>query len=207
MRDREPGMLPRAQRLEVEGAERDGAGDRHGTDQGEAGVPGVTAVKLSSAMTTFAAAMARREARAVRLVRRVAIVVACLYVVSFSWSIYRRIEQIMRIEPTASSFVLVPGSTVGYDVVASGEVHNRIRLELVQGARSLVLLEQRASVNGVSGLDPRVFRYTPTLTVTPALLAHFHPGPATLRVTGYGGMKLLRTPAPRVRQLEVRLQP
>ena len=158
-------------------------------------------------MRTFAEAMARRESRIVRGVGRAVIVLACIYAVSFSWSIYRRINQILRIEAHASSPVLAPGARVGYDVVTSGEVQNRIRLELVQGARSEMLHEQRASVNGISGLDPRVFRYTATVDITPALLAGFRPGPATLRVTGFGGQKLLRTPAPRVRELQVRLQP
>jgi len=162
---------------------------------------------LSSAMPTFAEATARRESRIVRWVGRTVIVVACVYAVSFSWSIYRRINQILRIEAHATPLVLVPGSRVGYDVVTSGEVQNRIRLELVQGEQSEVLHEQRASVNRISGLDPRVFRYTPTVTVTPVLLARFRAGPATLRVTGFGGQKLLRTPAPRVRELRVRLQP
>jgi len=151
--------------------------------------------------------MARRESRVVGWVRRGAIVVACIYAVSFSWSIYRRINQILRIEAHATSLVLVPGSTVGYDVVTSGEVQNRIRLELVQGARSEVLHEQRASVNRISGLDPRVFRYTATVAITPVLLARFRAGPATLRVTGFGGQKLLHTPAPRIREYQVRLQP
>ena len=126
---------------------------------------------------------------------------------SFSWSIFRRIRQVIRIEARATSLVLIPGSTVGYDVITSGEVPNRIRLELVQGARSEVLLEQRASHNRISGLDPRVFRYTPTVVVTPELLGRFHRGPAMLRVTGFGGPKLLRTPAPRVNELQVQLQP
>ena len=158
-------------------------------------------------MSTFAAAMARRESRVVLQVRRVVIAVACIYAVFFSWSIYRRIRQILRIEVSTSSFVLGPGSTVGYDVVASGEVQNRIRLELVQGERRVVLFEQRARLSRVSALDPRVFRYTPTVTITPEVLARFQPGPATLRVTGFGGQKLLHTPAPRVRELQVRLQP
>jgi hypothetical protein len=162
---------------------------------------------LLSTMTTFAAAMARHDSRVVRLVRRAMLAVACLYVVSASWGLYRRSRQILRIEVRANSLVVVPGSTVGYDVVASGEVQNLIRLELLQGPQREVLLEQRASVNSVSDLDPRVFHYTPTVTITPALLARFHPGPATLRVTGFGGQKLLRTPGPRVRELEVRLQP
>ncbi|MEP6619108.1 MAG: hypothetical protein ABJE47_07335 [bacterium] len=158
-------------------------------------------------MTTFAMAMKGRESRVVLQVRRAMIAVACIYVVVFCWSIYRRIWQVMRIEARASSLVLAPGSTVGYDVVASGEVHNRIRLELVQDPQSVVLLEQRSSVNRISALDPRVFRYTPTVALTPALLAQFHPGAAVLRVTGFGGRKLLHVPAPRVRELRVRLQP
>ena len=103
--------------------------------------------------------------------------------------------------------MIIPGSTVGYDVITSGEVRNRIRFELVQRAYSEVLLEQRASVNKISGLDPRVFRYTPTITITPALLAGFRAGPATLRLTGFGGPKLMHTPDARVREQQVRLQP
>ena len=158
-------------------------------------------------MPTFAEAVTRLESRVVAWIRRGTIAIACIYAVSFSWSIYRRINQILRIEVNATSLVLAPGARVGYDVITSGEVQNRIRLELVQGERSELLHEQRASVNGISGLDPRVFRYTATVAISPELLARFRPGPATLRVTGFGGQKLLRTPAPRVRELQVRLQP
>jgi hypothetical protein len=61
--------------------------------------------------------------------------------------------------------------------------------------------------DGARSIDPRVFRYTPTVPITSALLARFQPGRATLRVTGFGAQKLLHTPAPRVRELVVRLQP
>ena len=158
-------------------------------------------------MPTYSETMARREPRVVCAVQRAVIAIACLYAVSFTWSNYRRFHQILRIELRVPSPVLVPGSTVGYDVVTSGEVQNLIRLELVQGAHSEVLHEQRAKVNRISGLDPRGFRYTPTVVVTPALLARFRPGPATLRVTGFGGQKLMQTPAPRMRELQVRLLP
>ena len=158
-------------------------------------------------MTTFAAELARRESRVVRHVRRAVLAVACIYAVLAAWGLYRRIRQVLRIDVHASSRVLVPGSTVGYDVVTSGEAQNRIRLELVQGERREVLLEQRARVSASNTIDPRVFRYTPTVTITPALLVRFHAGPATLRVTGFGGKKLLRTPAPRVRELRVELRP
>jgi hypothetical protein len=109
-------------------------------------------------MTTFAAAVSRRESSVVRLVRRGVIAVACLYMVSFWWSMCRRIWQVLRIETHASSLVLAPGSTVGYDVVTSGEAGNRITLELIQGAQREVLLEQRARVHRVRSIDPRCSR-------------------------------------------------
>jgi len=156
----------------------------------------------------MASALASRaESRVVVWVRRVLIGVVCAHMVFFCWSIFRRLRQVLRIELTASSTVLHPGSTVSYDVITSGETHNRIRLELRQGSHSEVLLEQRGAVNVVSAYDPRVFRYTPTVTLTPEILSRFSAGPATLRLTGFGGQKLLQTPAPRVRELQVQLAP
>jgi hypothetical protein len=38
------------------------------------------------------------------------------------------------------------------------------------------------------------------------MLAAFEPGPAVVTLTGYGGMKLLRTPPPVVRQQRVMLR-
>jgi hypothetical protein len=158
-------------------------------------------------MTTFAAAMARRESPAVRYVRRLSIAVACVYGVLFWWNMVARIRQVMRIEARVSSMQLTPGSSVGYDVITSGEVPNRLVLELVQGERREILFEQRAGFHRISAIDPRVFRYTPTLVLTPAQLSRFRTGPAIVRVTGYGEQKLLRTPAPRVREARVWLRP
>ena len=112
-----------------------------------------------------------------------------------------------RIELLATATVLAPSATVGYDVITSGEVQNLIRLELVQGDRHETLLEQRAGTNRISAYDPRLFRYTPSVTIGPELLARFRAGPAALRLTVFGGQKLLHTPAPRVRQLQVSLSP
>jgi hypothetical protein len=158
-------------------------------------------------MTTFASATVRRESRVVVLIRRTLLAIVCLYIVTFCWSVYRRIWQVLRIEAHASSLVLAPGSTVGYDVITSGEVPNQIRLELVQGGQRVILHEERGAVPTVRSLDPRVYRYTPTVVITPEILSKLQPGPATLRVTGFGAQKLLRTPANRVRELRVRLQP
>jgi hypothetical protein len=155
----------------------------------------------------FALAMPIRESRLTLWVRRVMIAIAGIYVVFFSWSMYRRIWQVLRIEPRATSTVLGPGAAVGYDVITSGETPNLIRLELVQGGRSEILLEQRGGLGNFGPFDVRVFRYTPTVSITPALLGRFRPGPATLRLTGFGAVKLLRTPSPRVAELQVQLAP
>lgn len=112
-----------------------------------------------------------------------------------------------RIEVLAAATVLLPSATVGYDVITSGEVRNLIRFELVQDDQREILLEQRSETNRISAYDPRVFRYTPDVTIGPALLSRFRAGPATLRLTVFGGQKLLHTPAPRVRELQVRLAP
>jgi hypothetical protein len=125
----------------------------------------------------------------------------------FCWSIYRRIWQVQRIEVLSATTVLAPSATVGYDVVTSGETHNLIRLELVQGAQHETLLEQRSSTNRLSAYDPRLFRYTPSVTIRPEVLSRFRAGPAALRLTVFGGQKLLHIPAPRVRELQVRLAP
>lgn len=156
-------------------------------------------------MRTFL--LARDESRLIRWLRRFTVATALTYAMLATWGIVRRLWQIQHIELIAPSLMLAPGSTVGFDVIASGEVHNIIRLELIQGNRSAILAEQRAGVNSVNTLDPRRFRYQPTITITPELLAHFRAGNATLRVTGFGGRKLLRTPKARVRELQVQLVP
>jgi len=152
--------------------------------------------------------MPRREQPALVLwVRRVCIAAVAIHMAFFTWSIYRRIWQINRIELSVSSAVLAPGATVSYDVIASGEVRNRIRLELVQGTHVEVLREELSRVNSISAYDPRIFRYQRHIRITPGLLSRFHQGSATLRLTGFGSQKLLRTPPPRVREMVVRLEP
>jgi hypothetical protein len=125
----------------------------------------------------------------------------------FCWSIYRRIWQVQRIDVIAPSPDLAPSSKVGYDVITSGEVRNLIRLELVQGDQRETLLEQRSDRNRISAYDPRWFHYKPTVTLGPEVISRFRAGPATLRLTVFGGQKLLHTPAPRMRELEVRVVP
>jgi hypothetical protein len=149
--------------------------------------------------------MPRRETGLMRWTRQMVIAAIWLNVLLFSWSIYRRIWQVLRLDVRVSSPVLVPGTVVSTDVITTGEVPNPIRLELVQGAHAQTLLERRGGMPAIRSYDPRIFRYTPSIVITSELLARFTPGPATLRLTGFGMQKLLRTPAPRVRELPVTL--
>jgi hypothetical protein len=155
--------------------------------------------------TPFTVAMTRGESRFALIIRRTVIAIAGIYVLFFSWNMYRRIWQVLRIEPRAASAVLQAGDMVGYDVITSGTVRNRIRLELIQGDRTELVHEQLSQFRTQAVFDVRLFRYTPTVTLTEELLSRFQPGPATLRVTGFGSQKLLRTPAPRVSELRVQL--
>jgi hypothetical protein len=147
----------------------------------------------------------RPDPAAVIWVKRVCIAALAIHLVFAAWSLYRRIWQVLQIEVESSSTVLRPGATVSYHVITSGEVHNRIRLELVQGAHVETVREERARVSAISAYDPRIFRYERSTILTPGLLARFEPGPATLRLTGFGGQKLLRTPAPRVKEIAVQI--
>ena len=140
-----------------------------------------------------------------RWLRRVAITVVCIHAVVFCWSIYRRIWQVQRIGLVATDTMLHPLTVVGYDVITSGEVRNLVRFELVQGTRQEILREWRTAQGRIGGYDVRLFRYTRRDTVGARVLSRFQPGPAVLRLTVFGGPKLLRTPAPRVRELQVRV--
>src|SRR4051812_40032201 len=131
---------------------------------------------MRTSVSTFAAVLSRRESPAVRYVRRISITVACVYGVLFWWNMFARIRQIIRIEASVPSTVLAPGSTIGYDIVTSGEVPNRLVLELIQGERKEILIEQHGRFHRIRAIDPRVFRYTPSVTLTPAILSRFQAG-------------------------------
>ena len=156
-------------------------------------------------MRTFV--LRRDESRVFRWLRRFTIATVCLHLTASCWSFYRRIWQVQRTEVIATTTVLAPSAIIGYDVITSGEVRNLIRFELVQGTQREVLLEQRADRNHISEYDPRLFRYTPRFTIGAETLSRFREGPAALRLTVFGGQKLLRTPAARVRELQVHLAP
>jgi hypothetical protein len=151
----------------------------------------------------FAGTMPAPEPRATFWVRRACLVLFGIHLLFSIWDLYRRIWQILRVDVAVSATALRPGASVFTDVIATGETHNRMLLELRQGDRARVLYEERARVSTVAMYDPRVFRYQRTTRLSDEALAGFAPGPAVLRLTGFGGQKLLRTPAARVREIPV----
>jgi hypothetical protein len=135
--------------------------------------------------------------------RRVAIGMIGIYICLLPWEMYRRIWQIHRADISVSSATLAPGTTVSIDVVTSGEVRNRVVLELIQDQQRHTLLEFHGELNRMNMWDVRTYRYERTVTLTREVLARFKPGAAVIELTGYGGTKLLRTPPPVVRQQQV----
>jgi len=168
------------------------------------------AVELTSVMTGIdgreRAAPQMPEPRFHQWARRVAVGVICFHVCLLPWELYRRIWQVLRADLVVSTDVLAPGATIAVDVVTSGEVRNRIVLELAQDTRREMLLEFQGELNRMNVYDVRTYRYTRTVTLTSDVLTGFKPGPAVITLTGYGGMKLLRTPPPVVRQQRVMVQ-
>ena len=148
--------------------------------------------------------MPARESRVQRLLRRALLVAAGLYLALFSWSIFRRTNQVFALEVIAPS-AIGAGTRVGFQSFTSGTVPNPIRLELVQGGNARLLVERRGRLGVLDPWDVRFHRNAASVVVTPAMLAGFRSGPATLRLTGVGLQKLLRTPANKIREVEVTL--
>ena len=156
---------------------------------------------------TLSLELKSREPRAVARVRSALFAVALVYAVLAAWGMYRRIWQVQRIELSVAARTVSAGSTVAYDVMTSGEAQNLIRLELVQGAQSAVLVERRGRLSAINTIDPRLFRERGTAVVSARVLSGFAAGPAVVRLTVFGGQKLLRTPRPRIREYAVTLAP
>jgi hypothetical protein len=154
----------------------------------------------------FGMGMPRAESGTVMWIRRVLLTLVTVHLVFAAWTIVRRLRQVFTIE-VRSPAVLATGVTVGLDAITSGTSRNRLRLELVQGARTATLLEVRSPQNDIVVYDPRLFRERPRVHLTPELLAGFSPGPATLRATGFGNMQLLHVPGPRTHEFPVMIRP
>lgn len=146
---------------------------------------------------------ATQGSRLTRVVWRVLIIIALIYLSLGIWSSYSAWVQVRKLDVTLASPNLRPGMPAIVRVVSSGRTFVTVRLELSQGSHSETLAEMRVAPNHWSVYDPRSRPATMTPTFTTEFLAHFQPGPAVLRATGTGGPQWLRTPPPVVREIPV----
>ena len=144
-----------------------------------------------------------KSPRIFRVVQRVLIIVALIYVTLGIWSGYSAWVQVRTLDVTVASTTLRPGIPAIVRVVSSGRTFVTVRLELVQGTHSETLAQLRIAPNHWSVFDPRARPATMTPAFTAEFLARFQPGPAILRATGTGGPQWTRTPPPVVREVSV----
>ena len=142
-----------------------------------------------------------------RVLRWLVVGVLCVHVPLASYSGYRAIVQVYDLTVRTSGTVLRPGTSVGFDVASSGRVTVDVELLLVQRARTETLAVKIVPTHGTPSYDPRTIRASAVVVLTPAMLAPFDAGPATVRAIANGRSQWLRTPPPKVRELSVDVAP
>ena len=126
-----------------------------------------------------------------------------VHVVLASWSGYRAIVQVYSVDVSVADSVIRAGSPVAYHAVGSGRVTVTLRLELLQDSLKQPIDQQIINTYTTPSYDPRPIRGGATVSLTPAMLARFSAGPATIRATATGRAQWLRTPPPTVREIPV----
>ena len=126
-----------------------------------------------------------------------------VHVVLASWSGYRAIVQVYSVDVAVADSVIRAGSPVVYNAVGSGRVTVTLRLELVQDSLKQPIGQHIINTYTTPSYDPRPIRGGATVALTPAMLARFTAGPATIRATATGRAQWLRTPPPTVREIPI----
>ena len=155
-------------------------------------------------MPTSAIRHFHSEAPSMRVLRWIILPPLVLHIVLATFSGYRAIWQIRRLDLRANA-VLEPGATVGFEFESWGRTEAHAQLELIQGNVAETLAIRFLPRNHNALHDPRPQRGTASVVLTPAMLARFTPDSATLRATAFGSMQWLRTPPPTIRQQRVRV--
>src|SRR5262245_15988006 len=106
-------------------------------------------------MSPYRFATAHPEPRQLRVVRALLGALACPSGALSAWGMYRRLVQVLRTDIIVGSPTLTAGSTVSIDVIATGEVRNRVLLELVQGTHSARLIDTLSRLSAINTIDPR----------------------------------------------------
>jgi len=138
-----------------------------------------------------------------RALRWIIVPLVVVHVVLATFSGYRAIWQIRRLDLRVSDPMLRAGTSVGFDVASWGRVEAGAVLELIQGQVAETLAVRSLPRNGNASYDPRPQRASAAVVLTPAHLAQFQSGAALVRATATGGMQWLRTPPPTIRERRV----
>ena len=148
-----------------------------------------------------------RDPRWLVVVRLLILVVAVPFFLVDGFAIYRRLNQLRRLDVRVSDAELRDGSAVTLDASSWATTVVTVRLELVQGERSEILLLHRLLPNAEATLDPRPRNARLRVVLTADQLARYAAGEAVLRATATWRAQLLRTSRPVVRELAVRITP
>ena len=146
------------------------------------------------------------ESRASRLGKRAVLWFILLQLPIGALSSYRAWVQIKDLTLTTTSTALAPGVIVRSNLTSWARTESDARIELVQGPRVAMLGEVYLPRNHEPVFDPRPQHGSVIVALTPALLAEFEPGTATLRATAVGRPQWLRVPPPTVRELTITIQ-
>lgn len=146
-----------------------------------------------------------RESRTLAALKRAAVALLALCVVTAAASGYRAYYQVRSLELRPGGPALREGSVVRFEVSGSGRTTIDVRVELIQGEHSETLAERRLPGNEWAAFDPRPTNASHAVGLTPGHLARFRNGAAKVRATATGRPQWTRLPPPTVREAAVEI--
>lgn len=146
-----------------------------------------------------------RESRPLAVLKRAALALLALCVLTAAASGYRAYYQVRSLELRLSGPALREGSSIRVEVSGSGRTTIDVRVELMQGGRSETLAERRLPGNEWASFDPRPTRASHEVVLRPEQLAGFQSGAAKVRATATGRPQWMRLPPPTVRETGVEI--
>jgi len=155
----------------------------------------MTARPSAARLATF-----QESSRSLRVLFWIVLPFVAAHVILASFSGYRAIVQVYRVELTPHTATLRPGSTITVAVATSGRATVDAALALIQPTHVETLAVLRVPGHTNASYDPRTIHATRDVTLTSDQLAHFRPGHATLRVTANGRSQWLHVPPPVIRE-------
>lgn len=147
-----------------------------------------------------------RDTRPMGVVKRVFQVAVAAYFAIGLIAGYRAFYQIHSLNLSTNEATLHSGSAITTKVVSYARVPVTVRLELIQGMHSEVLLTKGVRGNEWAFFDPRPQYASQTFIVPADVLARFQNGRAQVRAIAIGRMQLSHTPPPMVREVAVEIR-